>query len=351
MKGLDAHVQVAIGQLQLDVVVDVAPGETVAVVGPNGAGKTTLLRALAGLVPLDGGRVVLDGEVLDDPAAARRTPAEDRAVGFVFQDHALFPHLTARDNVAFGLRCAGRSRRVARAEAAGWLDRGGVADVGDRRPGQLSGGQSQRVALARALAVEPRLLLLDEPLAALDASSRHATRRDLAGSLSGYGGCRLLVTHDPLDAIALGSRVVVLEQGRVTQQGTPDDLVRRPRSRYVADLVGVNLFRGTGGPGRVTLGDGTVLAVTGDITGDVLAVAHPRAVALHRRAPDGTPRNVWPCRVASIERDADRVRVRTEGLVPLVAEVTASAVAELGLAPGVEVWASLKATEIEVYVA
>ncbi len=316
-------------------------GETVVVVGPNGAGKTTLLRSLAGLQPCDG-RIVLDG------ADLTAVPAEARSVGYVFQDHVLFPHLSARDNVAFGLRCRGRSRREARADAERWLARVGLADHASARPDALSGGQSQRVALARALAVSPRLLLLDEPLSALDATTRVSTRRDLARHLRAHDGVRLVVTHDPLDALALGDRLVVLEAGRVVQEGTVDDIRVRPRSRYVADLVGVNLFRGPATGGVVQLGDAVLVAAEA-VDGDVFAVIHPHAVALHRSRPEGTPRNVWPGTVAALDREGDRVRVTLAGAVPLSADVTPAAVSALGLAPGVAVWASVKATEVAIY--
>jgi len=322
----------------------------VAVLGPNGAGKTTLLRALAGLLPLDRGRVELDGQVLEDAAGGIRVPPERRGCGVVFQDYLLFPHLTALENVAFGLRSRGVGRRAARVAAAGWLDRLGLAGFEEVRPGQLSGGQAQRVALARAMAPDPRLLLLDEPLSALDASTRAQVRRDLVAHLSAFRGARLVVTHDPLEAAALAGRLLVVEGGRLVQSGTPAEVTARPRSRYVADLVGVNLLRGVAGGGMVTLaGGGGVLAVADPVEGDVFAVIHPRAVALHRRHPEGTPRNVWHGEAAGLESLGDRARVRVEGPFPLVAEVTAASVAELKLAAGGPVWASVKATEVSVY--
>jgi molybdate transport system ATP-binding protein len=362
--GLAASVDLRRGRLHLDVDLEVAPGRTVAVVGPNGAGKSTLLRALAGLQPLDRGRVVLDGRVLDDTATGEHMPAEDRPVAVVFQDDLLFPHLSALDNVAFGLRSRrvgprrGRNRGPSKADAnraaAGWLDRLGLADHARSRPSQLSGGQARRVALARALATEPRLLLLDEPLAALDASSRLETRRELRRVLESYDGVRVLVTHDPLEAAGLAERLVVVEDGRVVQEGTPADISARPRSRYVADLVGVNLLRGTADGDRIDLPGGAVLVAAGPTApgagrGDVLAVIHPRAVALHRRPPDGTPRNVWPGVARSVDREGDRVRVVVAGPVPIVAEVTPAAVDDLHLAEGGDVWVSVKATEVGVY--
>ena len=208
---LEALVRAHLGELVLDAGLEIATGESVVLLGPNGAGKTTLLRALAGLVPLDDGKVVLDGELLEDPAQGWRMPAEQRAVGVVFQDYLLFPHLSLVENVAFGLRARGMKRAEAQTRAGSWLARVGLGHRGAERPNALSGGQAQRVALVRALATKPRLLLLDEPLAALDAGARPALRRDLKRHLSSFVGTRLIVTHDPLEALLLGDRVVEAE--------------------------------------------------------------------------------------------------------------------------------------------
>ncbi|HET7488734.1 MAG TPA: ABC transporter ATP-binding protein [Acidimicrobiales bacterium] len=347
--GLEADVALRLGVLDLEVALAVPAGETVAVLGPNGAGKTTLLRALAGLVPLDAGRVALDGIVLEDAAAGRRAPSEHRPVGVVFQDHRLFPHLSALDNVAFGLRARGVGRAEARRRAGGWLERVGIARAGDR-PGALSGGQAQRVALARALATEPKLLLLDEPLSALDATARAAARRDLRAHLGEAVGARLVVTHDAVEAAAVATRLVVVEQGRVVQQGTLAELTARPRSRYVADLVGVNLFAGRAAGTEVEVGRFR-LTVAEPVTGEVLVAVPPRAVALHRRRPEGSARNVWEGRVDAVEPGpaGDRARVAVGGPLPLVAEVTTAAARDLGLDGGGAVWLSVKATEVAVF--
>jgi len=344
---LEVDVDLRLGALDLEVRLDVAPGETVALLGPNGAGKTTLLRVLAGLQPFDAGHVVLDGAVLDDGAV--HVPPEARPIGMVFQDYLLFPHLSALENVAFGLRSRGVARAEARRRAGGWLERVGLGEHTGSRPRALSGGQAQRVALARALATEPRLLLLDEPLAALDASTRLETRRELRRQLAGYEGVRLVVTHAPLEAMALAERLVVMEQGKVVQAGTSQEISRRPRSRYVADLVGVNLLRGWAEGNRVVVGPAASLAVPGAGRGEVFAVVHPRAVALHRQAPEGTPRNVWQGTADELDLEGERVRVRVGGPIPIVAEVTPAAVADLALADGGAVWVSVKATEITVY--
>ena len=346
---LTAQVAVRLGTLDLDVSIEAAPGEIVAVLGPNGAGKSTFLRAVAGLVPLTAGRVELDGVVLEDAARDIHLAPERRPIGVVFQDYLLFPHLSVLENVAFGLRARGVGARDARVTAGSWLDRLGVADYAQARPRTLSGGQAQRVALARALAIDPRLLLLDEPLAALDASSRGAVRRDLKRHLASFAGIRIVITHDPLEAVALADRLVILERGRVVQTGSPAEVTQRPRSRYVADLVGVNLLRGTASAGQVTLTGGASLQSADGLDGDVFAVIHPRAVALHRLRPEGSPRNVWRGRASALDFQGDRVRVGVEGEMPIVAEVTPAAVRELDLAEGGEVWVSVKATEITVY--
>ena len=338
------------GQFRLDVALTVVPGRVLALLGPNGAGKSTALRALAGLTALDAGQVVLDERVLDDPAAGVLVPPADRGVGMVFQDYLLFPHLSAMDNVAFGLRAAGAPRRVARATALDWLERVGLAELAAVKPAALSGGQAQRVALARALAPAPRLLLLDEPLAALDASTTMAVRSELRRHLRKVAGCSVLVTHDPLDAMVLADDVVVIEDGRVVQQGTPAEVARAPRTDYVARLVGLNLYRGIARDGVVELADGGTLTTADSLTGDVFVAFRPSAVALHRTQPVGlSARNLWPASVVGLELHADTVRVQLEGAPAVLADVTTAAVADLDLTAGARVWASVKATEVTCY--
>ena len=348
---LDAVLDVRLGSLHLDTVtIEAAAGTTVAIIGPNGAGKTTALRVLAGLVALERGHVTLDDTVLDSPEAGAWLEPEARPIGFVFQDLLLFPHLSVLENVAFGPRSRKARRPEARRRAAEWLERLGIERLANERPGALSGGQAQRVALARALATDPRLLLLDEPLSALDAGTRPSVRRDLARHLDTFAGVAVVVTHDPVEAMALADHIVVLEDGRVTQGGDAAELRERPRSAYVAEFVGVNLYRGTADGDGLMLANGARL-VGGDrsVRGDALAVVHPRAVALHRSRPDGTPRNVWPGTVRHVDPEGDRVRVHVEAAVPVTAEVTASSLAELGLGEGTPVWASVKATEVAVF--
>jgi molybdate transport system ATP-binding protein len=346
---LDASIRLTLGPLDLEMEFTIEEGEVVALLGPNGAGKTTLLRAIAGLAPFRSGHVRLDGTVLEDTASNQYIPTERRPIGFVFQDYLLFPHLSVVDNVAFGLRSRGIPRRAASAKAIEWLQRVGLESYARAKPAELSGGQRQRVALARALAPDPRLLLLDEPLAALDVSTRAEVRRDLKRHLESFQGIRLVVTHDPLEAVALADRLIVIEKGHLVQTGTPSEVTERPRSQYVADLVGVNLIRGEADHGTVRIPGGHEVAAVSAESGEVFAVIHPRAVAIHRSRPEGSPRNVWPGRASSIELLGNRVRVRIDGDVPLVAEVTPSALRELDLVEGGEVWISFKATDVGVY--
>ncbi|MFF4836443.1 ABC transporter ATP-binding protein [Streptomyces sp. NPDC001315] len=343
-QGLDARLVVDRGAFRLDVTLSAAPGDVVALLGPNGAGKTTALRALAGLVPLTAGHLRLDGASLD------RTPPESRPVGVVFQDYLLFPHLTALDNVAFGPRCRGASRAQARAQAAEWLDRMGLADHTGAKPRRLSGGQAQRVALARALATHPRLLLLDEPLAALDARTRLEVRAQLRRHLDEFEAVAVLVTHDPLDAMVLADRLIVVEHGRVVQEGTPSDIARHPRTDYIAQLVGLNLYRGQAEGHTVRLDGGPALTTTEDLSGGVFVAFPPSAVTLHRDRPTGTSaRNLWHCEVAGLETHGDQIRAALTGELPLAADLTTVAAAELDLHPGAPVWATVKATQTHAY--
>ena len=346
---LEADVGVALGSLDLRVPLVVEPGEVVAVLGPNGAGKTTLMRTLAGLLPIDEGRIEIGGTVVDDPVAGVFVAPENRSVGVVFQDNLLFPTMTALENVAFGLRARGVAKAEARRTAADWLDRLALSDHASHPPGSLSGGQAQRVALGRALATDPVLLLLDEPLAALDAATRVEVRRDLRRHLARPGSATVIITHDPADAHALAHRVVVVEDGRISQQGDLLDITAHPRSRYIAELVGTNLVAGVVRAGVLRTDTGATVVVPGDTPdGPSLASISPTAIALHRRQPEGSPRNVWSMEVLDVDRLGDRVRVRLGGPLPLVAELTPAGLAALELGPDGRVWASLKASEIVV---
>ncbi|MGK5696899.1 ABC transporter ATP-binding protein [Streptomyces sp. URMC 128] len=343
-EGLDARLVVDRGPFRLDVALTAAPGDVVALLGPNGAGKTTALRALAGLTPLTSGHLWLDGAPLD------ATPTESRPVGVVFQDYLLFPHLTALDNVAFGPRCRGASKAEARAQAAEWLDRMGLADHAGAKPRRLSGGQAQRVAVARALATRPRLLLLDEPLAALDARTRLEVRAQLRRHLAEFDAVAVLVTHDPLDAMVLADRLVVVEDGHVVQEGTPSHIARHPRTDYIARLVGLNLYRGRAEGHIVRLDAGPAITTTEELSGPAFVAFPPGAVTLYRERPTGSSaRNLWRCEVAGLETHGDQIRVDLTGELALTADLTTVAAAELDLRPGAPVWATVKATQTHAY--
>ncbi|WP_030561358.1 ABC transporter permease [Streptomyces aureocirculatus] len=321
------------------------PGTTIAVVGPNGAGKTTLLRALLGLTPRAHAALRLG----DTDVTA--LPPHRRGVAWVPQDGALFPHLSALSNTAYGLRVQGVPRAEARRTAQAWLDRLGVGHLGHRRPDRLSGGQAQRVALARALAPSPRLLLLDEPLAALDQTTRAHVRHTLRGHLSGFGGVCLIVTHDPVEAVSLADRVLVLEDGRTLQDAPPAEVTRHPRSPWVARMLGRNALAGTAAAdGTLRLTDGGHLVVAEPLgTGtQALAIIAPEAVSLHRTRPEGSPRNVWPGTVREITAVGSRLRVLVgvDEAPDLVAEITPQAAAELAIADGTPVYVGIKATEV-----
>ncbi|MEJ3745707.1 ABC transporter ATP-binding protein [Actinomycetes bacterium KLBMP 9797] len=346
---LDAHLVVHRGDFRLDIRLRIAAGEVVALLGPNGAGKTTALRALAGLEPLASGYLTLAGTDLDRPDRRLWTPPERRPIGVVFQDYLLFPHLSAMDNVAFGPRRRGVPRPVARQRAAAWLDRVGLSGYARRKPRHLSGGQAQRVALARALAVAPALLLLDEPLAALDARTRLDTRAELHRHLADHPGATLLVTHDPLDALVLADRLVIVENGRVVQEGDAATITARPRTDYVARLVGLNLYRGRADGHTIRVGGDFALTAADRLDGDAFVAFPPTAVALHPHEPDGSPRNTWPATIAGIQRHGDHLRVQLDGPISAVADVTPSAAAHLRLAPGTRVWAAVKAAETRAY--
>ncbi|MDQ1528928.1 MAG: molybdate transport system ATP-binding protein [Actinomycetota bacterium] len=234
--GLDAVIVVERPAFRLDLALAVPPGTVTAVVGPNGSGKSTTLRALAGLLRMTSGHIRLGDRVLDE--GDLHVTAASRGAGVVFQDYLLFPHLSALENVAFGLHAHGMPHKAALGQAREWLDRFALADFAGIRPGQLSGGQAQRVALARAMVLEPELLLLDEPMAALDASTRVEVRAELAAKLRSYGGSTVLVTHDPTDALALADEVVVLDHGSVVQRGPVRAVARAPVNDYVAGLFG-----------------------------------------------------------------------------------------------------------------
>jgi molybdate transport system ATP-binding protein len=337
------------GEFTLTIAAELESGTVVAILGPNGAGKSTLLRLIAGLLPVDTGSVMIGTQMVDE-AGGVFVPPQRRSVGVVFQDYALFPHLSVLENVAFGPRSRGAGRVQSRATARKTLEMMGIADLSGRRPGAISGGQGQRVALARALATAPEVLLLDEPLAALDAETKEGVRIELETQLAAFPGCVVIVTHDPLDAMLLADRVIVIEAGAVVQDGTPVELASRPTTAYTAALLGVTLLRGTAREGGLTVDGGGLLHLADHgLAGRVLAVVRPESVTVHRQRPEGSARNAWSGVVSSLQPSHDRVRVHVQGTPSVVAAVTPAAVADLGLVRGAEVWVSVKAVEIDVY--
>ena len=349
--GLNARLRLARPDFNLDVALSAEAGQTIALLGPNGSGKSTTLRCLAGLTVAQKQRVAIGGTVVADTAAGIDLPPERRRVGFVFQDYLLFPHMSVLDNVAFGLRARGVARADAADQARQWLARLHVAHLAERHPGDLSGGQAQRVALARALVTAPQLLLLDEPLAALDAATRAEVRSTLRQHLGEFTGVAVMVTHDPIDAMVLGDQVVVLEGGSVAQAGTPADIARHPATGYVAALIGVNLLRGIAERGGVRVAGGGVLRVADStLSGPVIVAVRPEVVAVHMAEPTGlSPRNVWPATITGLEARGDVVRLSTAGPPAVAVTVTPAAVAELGLREGAQVWLTAKASELVAY--
>ncbi|MGH8915008.1 MAG: sulfate/molybdate ABC transporter ATP-binding protein [Acidimicrobiia bacterium] len=346
--GLDASFTVRrSGSFRLELSLSISPGKTVALLGPNGAGKSTALAAIAGLLPIESGRITLAGRTMDDPTAGVFVAPEERKVGVVFQDYLLFPHLPVIENVAFGLRSRRVGRRQAMARAGEWLERMGLSPLSSRKPAELSGGQAQRVALARALVIEPDLLLLDEPLSALDVTIRAQLRRALAEHLEGFTGPRLIITHDPAEAFLLAEEIHVVENGSVSQTGSADDIRLRPRTAYAADLAGSNLLVGVASGGQVAIGSHQ-LQVPSHVEGEVLVTIRPSAISVHRRQPEGSPRNTWATGIDLIERMGERVRLRIGPPLPLTVEITEDATRALGLTEGDEVWVAIKATEIGV---
>ncbi|MGH2725353.1 MAG: ABC transporter ATP-binding protein, partial [Actinomycetota bacterium] len=302
------------------------------------------------------GRVVLDDDVLDDVSAGVHRPAEQRQIGVIFQDLLLFPHLDVLENVAFPLRARSVPADAARKRAQAALEQVGVGTLSRAKPSTLSGGQSQCVALARALAPKPRLLLLDEPLAALDVSAKTRIRAVLRRVLTGFKRTAIIVTHDPVDAMTLADRIVVIEGGRVTQIGTAAELRAAPRTRYAADLVGVNLFVGRlaieGGAALIHTPDGDVFCdppeeTTAPVDG-AMGIVRPADVSLFLERPAGSARNLFPGPISFITIEGERARVGVGSAPPVVAEITGSSLSRLALVEGMNVWASFKALEVRV---
>jgi molybdate transport system ATP-binding protein len=340
---LALRAQARLGDLELDVELEVEAGECLALAGPSGAGKTSVLNVAAGLLRPRAGRVSCNGETWLDTQRGQYAPPEQRRCGYVFQDYALFPHLSAWRNVAYALP-RGRDRR---AEALALLDRFGLAARADARPRELSGGERQRVALARALAARPRVLLLDEPLSALDARTRAHAERELAATLRDAGVPALLVTHDFGEAALLGDRVAVIDAGRVVQRGTAAELAAQPGSAFVADFAGAVVLTGTATAGadgltHVALDGGGTIASTDIAEGPVAATIYPWEIAIDAH-PDGSAQNRIEAAIVTRTQIGNRVRLGLQAGQPLTAEVTEVSATRLGLERGDRVTATFKA--------
>ena len=340
-----------------DVGIEVGAGERVAVLGANGSGKSTLLNVLAGTLRPDAGAAMLEGDVLFDLDAPKRRwlPPYRRGIALLAQDPLLFPHLSVIDNVAFPARVTGLQKVSARTRAEHWLDEVGALELAGRRPGELSGGEAQRIAIARALAAEPRLLLLDEPMAALDVAVAPLLRRVLRRVLADR--TTLLVTHDLVDAFLLSDRVIVMEGGRVAESGPTEETLRNPRARFTARIAGLNLIKGTLADGGVTEASGLRVDGTRKDGEDLrdgdpaAAVFSPSDVSIFLVPPLGSPRNNLEVTIAELEPRGDLVRVRSDdhhGHV-IAADVTPRSVAELDLYPGRQVTYSIKAAAVTIY--
>jgi molybdate transport system ATP-binding protein len=349
------HVGAALsrGTFRLEVAFDVGAGETLALVGPNGAGKSSSVAVAAGLLRPERGRVTFGDEIWCDTSRGVDMPPFQRRVGYVPQEYALFPHLTVRDNVAYGTRARGPREQSTAKSAGEWTERLGLAELELRRVDELSSGQRQRVALARALSSGARVLLFDEPFASLDTSTRTVVRAELRGFLEDLRLPTLLVTHDATDAVSLGDRIAVLEEGRILQLGTAAELLARPRTRFVAELLGMNHYRaelawGTGlREARVA---GVIFHVLTPEPGGTVSLAFaPSAVTLSPERPKGSAQNAFQGRVGEVVPFADRVRVVLDCGVALAADIVPEAASSLTARTGQVLWASVKATAIAVY--
>jgi molybdenum ABC transporter ATP-binding protein len=345
---LTIEAQTTRGALELDVALAVERGECLAIAGPSGAGKTSILRVAAGLLRPDHGRVEAGGTTWLSTDRDIDVPAERRRCGYVFQDYALFPHLSAWQNVAYPLR--GVPRRERRARALDLLDRFGLSDRAEARPRTLSGGERQRVAVARALARRPEVLLLDEPLSALDARTRADAARELGALLRESEAPALLVTHDFTEAAQLGDRVGVIDRGRVVHQGTPSQLASAPRSGFVADFTGAVVFTGTayqrsGGLTEVELDGGGTVTSPDAAAGFVAVSVYPWEIVVEPAGQEsrGSAQNTLRAEIVSVTTIGNRVRLGLLAAQPFVAEITQDSADRLGLKPGVRVAATWKA--------
>lgn len=349
---LQAQVRVRRGDFVLDAALQVRRGEILAILGPNGSGKSTLLGALAGLIPLESGTVAVAGRTISDTDRGTAVPPEHRGVGLLGQEPLLFPHLSAIENVAFGRQSQGMRRPDARAEADGWLAAVGLDGFENRKSSQLSGGQQQRVAIARALAAQPQVLLLDEPLAAVDVPTASLLRQLLRERLAATGTAAVFVTHDVLDAMVVADRVAIMQEGRIVEAGPTQRVLGVPRTRFVAALVGVNLVTGMLDRDRsLQMADGR--RFSGRILGDdpppgasVSAVFRPAALRVTVGSGLGSEPNSWDARVAALEPSTGGIRIRLAGDPAIVAEVSPVDVAEHALIVGSMVRVSVAEADV-----
>ena len=353
---LSVDVKKRLREFPLEIGFEVKPAETLVIIGPSGCGKTTTLNLISGLLDPDEGRMALGDRVLFDDASRVSVPTERRSIGYVFQDFALFPHMTVKENVAYGLRARRRPKAEIPKKVDEVLGLLGIPHLRERRPGALSGGERQRVALARAIACDVEILLLDEPLGSLDAQTRNQVRGELQRMLRVIGRIAIMVTHDYVDALTFGDKICVMDRGRVLQMGPRDQLLHHPKSRFVADLTGVNFFEGTissgadDGLAEVWVGDRCLHAASErrDM-GGVLVAFFPSDVTIGRERPMGSARNVFQSQIKEIIHMGDKVRLSLNGALPMCAEISAGALNELSVRDGDTVYASLKATAIRTY--
>lgn len=353
---LSFHVKKQLREFALQIEFDARPGETLVIIGPSGCGKTTTLNLIAGLVSPDEGRIAVNGTVYLDSAARISVPADKRGVGYVFQDFALFPHLTVAENVAYPLQARRRPRHEVTAKVDEVLALLGISHLKTRRPPRLSGGERQRVALARAIACDAKILLLDEPLGSLDAQTRNHVRGELQRMLRLVGRITVMVTHDYVDALTFGDRICVLDKGRVLQIGTREELLLRPKSRFVAELTGVNFFEGAvedcehEGLAHIRVGECSLYANCDEQgAGNTLVAFFPSEVTISRSEPATSARNIFHSKIQEIIHMGDKVRLSLNSSLPMCAEISAAALQDLEVGTGDMVYASLKATAIKTY--
>ena len=380
---LDAQFDLLLGSFHLDMRFSSESGKTTVLLGESGSGKSTVLRLLAGLLKPDKGHFVLDDETYVDTAQRFEIPPQERPIGYVFQEYVLFPHLSVFDNVAFGLRMQGTPKNEIRKRVGESLEQVHLVGYDDRRPAQLSGGQQQRVAIARALAMKPQLLLLDESLSALDIQTRREVEQELRQILSRLQLTTVMVSHQYIDALLFGHQIIVLDHGRVIQQGSHLDLLLHPQSPYIAEMVGVNLLKGQVVSTDASLfhiislskseGKGLeVIAISQDDTQhptklipqqEVSVVVDPRSITLHQSKPESSARNVFRgeiIQIVPISATFSETEKKMEGLMrvsmlidpalpPLSADITVTSTSQLELSEGRVIYASFKATETRAY--